>query len=130
MSSENMRIEPAPEVGFFDKIFPRQVQPSGLIGWLTTIDHKRIGILYLVTALFWFLVGGLEAIMIRIQLHKPEYQDFVSAETYNQLFTMHGTTMVFLVVKLLTLCLKTCAGLANLNMFSEELILIVGILDQ
>ena len=98
MSSENMRIEPAPEVGFFDKIFPRQVQPSGLIGWLTTIDHKRIGILYLVTALFWFLVGGLEAIMIRIQLHKPEYQDFVSAETYNQLFTMHGTTMIFLVI--------------------------------
>jgi cytochrome c oxidase subunit I len=98
VSSENMHIEPAPEKGFFDNILPRQVEPSGLIGWLTTIDHKRIGILYLMTALFWFLVGGLEAMMIRYQLHKPEYQDFVSAETYNSLFTMHGTTMIFLVI--------------------------------
>lgn len=98
MSSEGMHIEPAPETGFFDKILPRQVEPSGLIGWLTTIDHKRIGILYLVTALFWFLVGGLEAMMIRIQLHRPEFQDFINAETYNALFTMHGTTMIFLVI--------------------------------
>ena len=93
-----MHIEPAPEKGFFDNILPRQVEPSGLVGWLTTIDHKRIGILYLMTAFFWFLVGGLEAMMIRFQLHKPEYQDFVSAETYNALFTMHGTTMIFLVI--------------------------------
>jgi|GEM_PF-27265 len=93
-----MHIEPAPEKGFFDNILPRQVEPKGLIGWITTVDHKRIGILYLITALFWFLVGGLEALMIRWQLHKPEYQDFVSAETYNQLFTMHGTTMIFLVI--------------------------------
>jgi len=98
VSSSDMHIEPAPEKGFFDKIFPRQVEPSGLIGWLTTIDHKRIGILYLVTALFWFLVGGLEAMMIRIQLHQPEFREFITAETYNQLFTMHGTTMIFLVI--------------------------------
>ena len=98
MSAESMRIEPAPEKGFFDNILPRQVEPSGLIGWLTTIDHKRIGILYLVTSLFWFLVGGLEAVMIRIQLHRPEMQGFIDADTYNALFTMHGTTMIFLVI--------------------------------
>ena len=93
-----MHIEPAPEKGIFDNILPRQVEPKGLVGWITTIDHKRIGILYGLTALFWFLVGGLEAMMIRIQLHKPEFRDFVSAETYNALFTMHGTTMIFLVI--------------------------------
>ena len=98
MSSEAMHIEPAPEKGIFDNILPRQVEPKGLIGWLTTIDHKRIGILYGVTALFWFLVGGLEAMMIRIQLHRPDFREFVSAETYNALFTMHGTTMIFLVI--------------------------------
>ena len=98
MSSEAMHIEPAPEKGIFDNILPRQVEPKGLIGWLTTIDHKRIGILYGVTALFWFLVGGLEAFMIRIQLHRPDFRTFISAETYNALFTMHGTTMIFLVI--------------------------------
>lgn len=98
MSSEAMHIEPAPEKGTFDTILRRQVEPKGLVGWLTTVDHKRIGILYGVTALFWFLVGGLEAMMIRIQLHRPEMRDFISAETYNALFTMHGTTMIFLVI--------------------------------
>ena len=92
-----MHIEPAKEAGFFDKILPRQVVPSGLLGWITTVDHKRIGILYGVTALFWFLVGGLEALLIRSQLARPG-QHLYSAETYNQLFTMHGTTMIFLVV--------------------------------
>src|SRR5688572_20324843 len=68
---------------------------TGLADWLTTIDHKKIGILYGASALFFLLVGGLEAMLIRIQLSRPE-NDFVSAELYNQLFTMHGTTMVFL----------------------------------
>ncbi|HEY8176898.1 MAG TPA: cytochrome c oxidase subunit I [Gemmatimonadaceae bacterium] len=70
---------------------------SGVWSWLTTVDHKRIGALYLYTALLWFLIGGLEAMMIRIQLQGPNGR-FVSAETYNQLFTMHGTTMIFLVI--------------------------------
>jgi len=70
---------------------------SGLWSWLTTVDHKRIGALYLFTALAWFGVGGLEALMIRIQLQGPNGR-LVSADTYNQLFTMHGTTMVFLVI--------------------------------
>jgi cytochrome c oxidase subunit I len=64
--------------------------------WLTTVDHKKIGIMYFVTALFWFVVGGIEAMLIRIQLAQPEMQ-FLSADVYNQIFTMHGTTMVFLV---------------------------------
>jgi cytochrome c oxidase subunit 1 len=63
---------------------------------MTTIDHKKIGIMYGVTALFFFLVGGLEALLLRIQLAKPE-NAFISADLYNQLFTMHGTTMIFLV---------------------------------
>ncbi|WP_099521416.1 MULTISPECIES: cytochrome c oxidase subunit I [unclassified Paenibacillus] len=63
--------------------------------WLTTVDHKKIGILYLIAGGFFFLVGGLEALLIRIQLWKP-LNDFVSADTYNELITMHGTTMIFL----------------------------------
>ena len=64
--------------------------------WLTTVDHKKIGILYGVTALIFFVVGGTEAFIIRLQLAQPG-QTLVSADTYNQIFTMHGTTMVFLV---------------------------------
>jgi cytochrome c oxidase subunit 1 len=63
--------------------------------WLTTVDHKKIGILYMIAGGFFFLVGGLEAILIRVQLWKP-LNDFVSADTYNELLTMHGTTMIFL----------------------------------
>src|SRR5512132_4356422 len=69
---------------------------TGVMDWITTVDHKKIGILYGVTALFFMLVGGLEALMIRIQLARPE-NHFVTAEMYNQIFTMHGTTMVFMV---------------------------------
>ncbi|MEO8194581.1 MAG: cbb3-type cytochrome c oxidase subunit I, partial [Gemmatimonadales bacterium] len=70
---------------------------SGVWGWLTTVDHKRIGILYLFTALTFFIIGGLEAEIIRAQLQGPNGR-LVSAETYNQLFTMHGTTMIFLAI--------------------------------
>src|SRR6188472_660479 len=73
------------------------VGTSGLWSWLTTVDHKRIGILYLFTSLFFFLVGGLEAGMIRWQLAVPN-NHVLSAEAYNQMFTMHGTTMVFLAI--------------------------------
>ncbi|HEY8468925.1 MAG TPA: cbb3-type cytochrome c oxidase subunit I, partial [Longimicrobiales bacterium] len=64
--------------------------------WITTVDHKRIGIMYGATSLFFFLVGGIEALLIRIQLARPD-NTFLSAEAYNQIFTMHGTTMIFLV---------------------------------
>jgi len=69
----------------------------GLASWLTTTDHKRIGLLYFWTALGFFLIGGIEALVIRAQLAQPDGH-IVSAETYNQLFTMHGTTMIFLAL--------------------------------
>jgi len=64
---------------------------------MTTIDHKRIGILYGITAFIMFLSGGIEATLMRVQLAGPE-MDIVSAAVYNQLFTMHGTTMIFLAI--------------------------------
>ncbi len=70
---------------------------SGVWSWLTTVDHKRIGTLYLFTSLFFFVWGGVEAVIIRAQLGAPN-QHLVSAEFYNQLFTMHGTTMIFLAI--------------------------------
>jgi len=68
---------------------------SGVWSWITTVDHKRIGQLYGVSALFFFLLGGLEAMIIRLQLIRPN-NGVVSAAHYNELFTMHGTTMIFL----------------------------------
>ncbi|MGZ8456699.1 MAG: cytochrome c oxidase subunit I [Gemmatirosa sp.] len=70
---------------------------SGLWSWLTTVDHKKIGTLYLVTSLFFFVWGGIEAALIRAQLAGPNL-NVMSADTYNQVFTMHGTTMVFLAI--------------------------------
>ena len=70
---------------------------SVLVEWLTTVDHKKVGILYGATAFIFFLIGGLEAEIIRLQLMKPDNK-LVSPEFYNQLFTMHGTTMIFLAV--------------------------------
>jgi cytochrome c oxidase subunit 1/cytochrome c oxidase subunit I+III len=65
--------------------------------WVATVDHKRVGILYVWTALFFFLVGGCEALLVRLQLAVPR-SHLMSPEAYNQVFTMHGTTMIFLVV--------------------------------
>ncbi len=72
-----------------------------LWSWLTTTDHKRIGLLYFYTAFVFFLIGGVEALFIRAQLAQPGGH-VVSAETFNQLFTMHGTTMIFLALMPLT----------------------------
>lgn len=63
--------------------------------WMTTVDHKKIGILYLLGGLFFFVLGGIEAMIIRLQLLKPN-NDLVSAGLFNDLITMHGTTMIFL----------------------------------
>jgi cytochrome c oxidase subunit 1/cytochrome c oxidase subunit I+III len=81
-------------------------EPTGLWSWIATVDHKRIGLLYLGTALFFLLTGGVEALMMRIQLSRPN-NDFISPELFNQLFTMHGTTMIFMVV------MPTLIGFAN-----------------
>src|SRR5688500_11056060 len=72
-------------------------EARGWTSWFTTVDHKRIGILYMVTAFVFFLVGGTEALLMRVQLGTPE-NSFLDPATYNQLLTMHGTTMVFLFV--------------------------------
>ncbi|HET8622762.1 MAG TPA: cytochrome c oxidase subunit I [Gemmatimonadales bacterium] len=72
-------------------------EKTGLWSWLTTVDHKRIGILYGTSAFIFFLIGGLEALIIRAQLFTPN-NNLVSPDFYNQLFTMHGTTMIFLGV--------------------------------
>jgi cytochrome c oxidase subunit I len=72
-------------------------EPTGLWSWITTVDHKRIGILYGATAFTFFLMGGIEALLLRIQLGTPN-NTFLSPETYNELFTMHGTTMIFLAI--------------------------------
>src|SRR3954466_13165564 len=70
---------------------------TGLMGWLTTVDHKRIGFLYGAFGLFFFLVGGFEALLIRMQLMFPN-NTLLTAAQYNTMFTMHGTTMIFLAV--------------------------------
>ncbi len=72
-------------------------EPTGLKSWITTVDHKRIGKLYFWTAFCFFLVGGIEALLIRSQLAQPNGH-IVDARTYNELFTMHGTTMIFLAL--------------------------------
>src|ERR1700749_2331492 len=64
--------------------------------WVVTVDHKRLGVLYILYGIFFLLVAGAEAIAIRIQLATP-HNHFISAQVYNRFFTMHGTTMVFLV---------------------------------
>src|ERR687897_2607711 len=70
---------------------------TGFWSWFTTIDHKKIGILYGITAFAFFLIGGTEALLIRVQLARPD-QTFLEPAVYNELFTMHGITMIFLVV--------------------------------
>jgi cytochrome c oxidase subunit I len=92
---------------------PAETQPyrtpwmrGRVASWVTTVDHKRIGILYIATSLVFFLFGGILALLIRTQLIVPD-AGIVSRDGYNQLFTMHGTTMVFLVV------VPVWAGFAN-----------------
>ena len=70
---------------------------SGMKSWLTTVDHKRIGIMYLASILFFFFVGGVLALLVRIELLTPK-QTIMTAEQYNQVFTLHGVIMVFLFI--------------------------------
>jgi cytochrome c oxidase subunit I len=69
----------------------------GLLSWLLTIDHKRIGVMYLGTILTFFMIGGLLAMGVRAELFTPE-GDLFSPNTYNRVFTLHGAIMVFLVL--------------------------------
>src|SRR6201993_2925116 len=76
---------------------PSQRWLEALHEWVTTVDHKRLGILYVLYGLFFLVIGGIEAIIMRIQLMRP-HNDFVSPQVFNRMFTMHGTTMIFFMV--------------------------------
>jgi cytochrome c oxidase subunit 1 len=93
-----VRVTPAPAATI--------VSRGRYSSWLATVDHKRIGILYIVTSLLFFIVGGVLALLMRSQLARPDEHVF-TRDTYDQLFTMHGTTMIFLVV------VPVFAGLGN-----------------
>jgi len=81
-------------------------QPGGWLEWLTTTDHKKIGIMYLFATFIFFIIGGVEALLIRLQLAVPD-GTLVTPETYNGLVAMHGTTMIFLFI------VPVFAGFAN-----------------
>ena len=76
---------------------PPAFRRERLLEWLRTTDHKQIGLLYILTAFAFFVFGGLEALLIRVQLALPR-NAVVGPDVYDQLFTMHGVTMIFLVV--------------------------------
>src|SRR5687767_10380345 len=71
--------------------------PKSILNWIATVDHKRIGMLYGVTSFVMFCLAGVEALLIRTQLAVPD-NNVLDADQYNRLFTMHGVSMVFLVV--------------------------------
>src|ERR1051325_974892 len=72
-------------------------QPTGWTSWITTTDHKRIGIMYLVLTFSFFILGGVEALMMRLQLSQAD-NTLLTPQTYNELFTMHGSTRIFLFI--------------------------------
>jgi cytochrome c oxidase subunit 1 len=78
-------------------IFRRPTATTGFWSWITTVDHKKIGIMYGYTAFTFFIVGGIEALLLRIQLSQPN-NEFLTAAEYNALFTTHAVTMIFLFV--------------------------------
>jgi cytochrome c oxidase subunit 1 len=77
---------------------PASAYRSGLYEWLTTTDHKRIGILYIVNSFLFFFLGGILALLVRTELAQPGIQFLADENVYNQLFTMHGTVMIFLFI--------------------------------
>jgi cytochrome c oxidase subunit 1 len=90
------------------QIIARLVEPEtrGWTSWFTTTDHKKIGIMYLATVMVFFVLGGVEALLMRTQLAVPN-NSLLTPERYNQVLTMHGTTMIFLVI------VPLWAGFAN-----------------
>src|SRR5271163_3098969 len=88
MSSESIALNPVGE----------STRPIGdrLHEWVTTVDHKKLGIMYILYALVFLVIGGIEATIMRIQLIVP-HNHFVSPQVFNRMFTMHGTTMIFFV---------------------------------
>src|ERR1700757_4220097 len=90
MSTDSMALYPAQAAS-------QRPLVDALHEWVTTVDHKRLGILYFLYALLMLALGGLEAAIMRIQLIRP-HNDFVSPQVFNRMFTMHGTTMIFFVI--------------------------------
>src|SRR5438270_4938531 len=96
-----MSVTTAPAARAVPQVTTRKVtaprQTKRWIDWVVTTDHKKIGIMYLVTTFVFFMLGGVEALLMRAQLAEPN-NTLLSGERYNELLTMHGTTMVFLFV--------------------------------
>ena len=92
VSDAIVEVQPRPRHG----VLRRPSRTTGWTSWFTTVDHKKIGILYVATAFVFLVVGGIEALLIRLQLAGPNGK-VLTAAMYNQLFTMHGTTMIFLM---------------------------------
>src|SRR2546429_4965820 len=88
-------IRPAPHLISYKIEQPRTTKRW--IDWVTTTDHKKIGIMYLVATFVFFMLGGVEALLMRLQLAQPG-STLLSGERYNELLTLHGTTMIFLFV--------------------------------
>src|SRR5918992_935075 len=117
-------------------LFTRPTATTGWWSWVTTVDHKKIGILYGVTAFVFFIIGGLEALVIRVQLARPD-SSVINAEVYNQFFTMHGITMIFLVIMPMGVAIMTFliplmiaardVAFPRLNAFSYWVFLLGGI---
>ena len=104
------------EIGEVDAGFRRGASPAravgsrpGWRGWLSTVDHKTIGLRYMVTAFVFLLLGGVEALMMRLQLARPN-ATLLTPEQYNQLFTMHGVTMIFLYALPVLSAFRTICG--------------------
>ena len=97
-------LRPIPQVLVHEVERPRRARRW--IDWVTTTDHKKIGIMYLVTTFVFFVLGGVEALLMRAQLSVPN-NTLLSGEHYNELLTMHGTTMIFLFL------VPAWAGFAN-----------------
>ncbi len=103
-SSPDLKLSRIPEVGTAPIGSTAEIRLAelwesapGWRGWLSTVDHKEIGLRYLVTAFIFLLMGGVEALIMRLQLARPD-QTLLTPEQYNQLFTMHGVTMIFSVL--------------------------------
>jgi cytochrome c oxidase subunit I len=117
-------------------LFSRPTATTGFWSWVTTIDHKKIGIMYFVTGFIFFLVGGIEALVIRLQLATPN-ASVVSADLFNQIMTMHGATMIFFGLMPMTAALfnymiplqigAADVAFPRLNAFSYWVFLFAGI---
>jgi cytochrome c oxidase subunit 1/cytochrome c oxidase subunit I+III len=95
--SEFIPTAPPPVEEEVVQFFPTLVDDDHLLSWVSTVDHKQIGLLYIAACCVFFVLGGFEAMLMRIQLMHPN-NHFMGPQAFNQIFTMHGTTMIFLVV--------------------------------